>query len=233
MKKLLLLFTLLSITHEKNIIGYCDIKGNVKNPGVYSIYENYTIQNVINDAGGLKKNSDTDYINLSKKVTDEMVIYIHSNKEINNIKKLSSCTCTPIYKYIECEKNEETTPTTSEITTNIPVTSLTTKVPSITISQTTTQLTKPIIKETTNTTIKTTITTNPITTKTTSKVLKLININTCTLEELINLNGLGQTKAESIIEYRNNKLFDNIEEILNVKGIGKSTFEKIKDYIKV
>ena len=62
---------------------------------------------------------------------------------------------------------------------------------------------------------------------------KLININTATTEELMTIPGIGESKAISIIEYRNSTVFNNIEDILNVSGIGKSIFEKIKDYITV
>jgi len=60
-------------------------------------------------------------------------------------------------------------------------------------------------------------------------VNSLISINNATLEELMTLSGIGKTKAESIIKYRNeNGGFKTLEELKNVKGIGDSTFEKIK-----
>ena len=46
MKRAFLLFTLLT-TFNNNIIGYCDIKGNVNNPGVYEVRNNETINDVI------------------------------------------------------------------------------------------------------------------------------------------------------------------------------------------
>lgn len=61
-----------------------------------------------------------------------------------------------------------------------------------------------------------------------------ISINTSTLEELQTLPGIGKTKAESIIKYREqNGKFSKIEDILNVSGIGESIFEKIKDNITI
>lgn len=63
---------------------------------------------------------------------------------------------------------------------------------------------------------------------------EIININTATTEELTKITGIGEAKAKSIIEYRDqNGKFNNIEEIKNVPGIGDSIFEKIKDYITV
>ena len=61
-----------------------------------------------------------------------------------------------------------------------------------------------------------------------------ININTATKELLLNIPGIGDSKAESIIKYREeNGSFNSIEEIKNVNGIGDSLFEKIKEYITI
>ena len=61
-----------------------------------------------------------------------------------------------------------------------------------------------------------------------------ISINTASLNELVNINGIGVSKATAIIEYRNkNGMFKSIDEIKNVSGIGDNTFEKIKNFIKL
>ena len=61
---------------------------------------------------------------------------------------------------------------------------------------------------------------------------KLVNINTCTKEDLLTLSGVGESKAEAIISYREeNGSFKTIEDILNVSGIGNSIYEKIKNNI--
>ena len=60
----------------------------------------------------------------------------------------------------------------------------------------------------------------------------LVNINEATLEELQTINGIGESKARSINDYRkNNGKFKTIEEILNVEGIGEKLYEQIKIYI--
>jgi len=59
-----------------------------------------------------------------------------------------------------------------------------------------------------------------------------ININTADSETLQELPNIGPTKAQAIIEYRNqNGSFKSIDEIKNVKGIGDKTFEQLKDLI--
>lgn len=61
-----------------------------------------------------------------------------------------------------------------------------------------------------------------------------ININTADAEELCSLPGIGQTRAESILAYRNTHgAFSKIEDIMQVSGIKESSFQKIKDKITV
>ena len=60
----------------------------------------------------------------------------------------------------------------------------------------------------------------------------LININTANLEQLKEITGIGNIKAQSIIDYREaNGGFKSLEELKNVDGIGDKTFEKIKEQI--
>ena len=62
----------------------------------------------------------------------------------------------------------------------------------------------------------------------------LININTASFEELKTLKGIGDKKAQAIIDYRTeNGKFDTVEEITKVTGIGESIFSDIKDSITV
>lgn len=63
---------------------------------------------------------------------------------------------------------------------------------------------------------------------------KKVNINSAALEELKTLTGIGDSKAKSIIEYREqNGGFKSIEDIKNVTGIGEKMFEKIKEQIEI
>lgn len=60
---------------------YVEVKGAVNHPGVFEVNENNIINDVIALAGGLKDNAYTDNINLSKKVSDELVVYVFTKEE--------------------------------------------------------------------------------------------------------------------------------------------------------
>ena len=138
-----------------------DIKGEVNKPGTYRLDDDKRLVDLITLAGGLTSRANTNEINLSEKLTDEMLIIIPS---------------------LNSDTKEEV-------------------------------ITKPVIKE---------------------KKDNKVSINNGTLEQLMTIKGIGESKARSIIEYREkNGRFVSIEDITKVSGIGLSTFEKIKDYIKV
>lgn len=166
---------------------YIDIKGFVKKPGVYEV----TADNIVNDciklAGGLLKNADTTTINLSKKVSSEMVIYIPKKEEV--IKTTTNTTVT---------KDQEI-PNDAVISDN---------------NKSNSSISKDNNTQTPNRT--------------------LVNINTATIQELTTLSGIGDAKAQDIIDYRTlNGNFKTIEDIKNVSGIGEALYAKIKDYITV
>lgn len=62
----------------------------------------------------------------------------------------------------------------------------------------------------------------------------LVNINTASLSQLLELPGVGNSTAQKILDYRNeNGKFKSIEDIKNVSGIGDSKFNNIKNFITV
>jgi len=66
------------------------------------------------------------------------------------------------------------------------------------------------------------------------KELLKVNINTADVNKLMTLPGIGEAKAESIINYRQEHgEFKAIEDIKNISGIKDSAFNKIKDKIMV
>lgn len=84
--------------------------------------------------------------------------------------------------------------------------------------------------------ISTSVTTKPIqttlVTETSLEVEFPLDINSCSADELICIDGIGPIIADRIINYRiDNGGFYSVEEIMNVKGIGTLTFHKISPYI--
>lgn len=176
---------------EENTKVRVDIKGAVKKTGVYEIGSNSRITDVIEMAGGLKENASTKYLNLSKKVSDEMVIYVYTNNQVKNMEIIpvikESCEC-PTEDIKECVGASA------------------------------------IIVGSSNSSISSNTTDN-------EKVGK-VSINKGTKEELMTLSGIGESKADAIIQYRiDNNGFKTLEDIMNVSGIGEAAYNKIKDNI--
>lgn len=111
---------------EKTPLEYkVDIKGEIINPGIYSLSSNSRVIDVINQAGGLTENANTSVINLSKKIIDEMVIIIYSNSQVKDFEKTKELEKTVFTKCLQADENalkndacitEDTTkePTTQE-----------------------------------------------------------------------------------------------------------------------
>lgn len=176
-----------------------DIKGMVATPGVYELEEGSRVIDVINIAGGIVDGANTSLINLSKKLSDEMVIIIYSNEEIENYKNSKIKTeyvYETEYVYIEVDSCPD-------------------------------KVNQACIMEYNDTSNNNNGEINSITDN-------KININTASIDQLTTLSGIGNSKAQSIIDYRNqNGNFNNIEELSNVTGIGESIIEKIKDNITI
>lgn len=141
-----------------------DIKGGVNVPGVYELKEGDRLLDVVELAGGLVSEADSQRINLAQRLTDQMMIYIPlEGEEITE-------------EILLLEEAEEENSQDSSI----------------------------------------------------------ININTADENQLTQLNGIGEKRARTIIEYREeNGLFGSEEEIMNVSGIGEGIYANIKDDIRV
>jgi competence protein ComEA len=128
------------------------IDGAVVNPGIYTLDSGSTLQDLVNQAGGLLSSADNDCFNLTTVIDNYELFYIP----------------------FEAGYKEECVPVTE----------------------------------------------------------KKVNINTATKEELATINGISETIAEKMIEYRQlNGEFKTLEEIMLVSGIGTKTYEKIRSYI--
>ena len=108
----------------KEIEYKVDIKGQIIAPGIYTMKSSSRVIDVINEAGGLTENADTSVINLSKKITDEMVIIIYSKEQVLEFSKVKE-----IEKQVQdkCNQIDENSLknnaciTTDEITTKISI----------------------------------------------------------------------------------------------------------------
>ncbi|WP_346878641.1 helix-hairpin-helix domain-containing protein [Clostridium sp. UBA7791] len=61
-----------------------------------------------------------------------------------------------------------------------------------------------------------------------------ININKATVDELMTIPGIGQVKAQSIVDYRNeNGKFKSVDKLTNITGIGVKTLEKLRDKVDI
>lgn len=55
-----------------------------------------------------------------------------------------------------------------------------------------------------------------------------VNINTASLQDLMNVPGMNRLKAKSIVRYRNQHLFKSLDELSSVKGFKKMDKESLK-----
>lgn len=61
-----------------------------------------------------------------------------------------------------------------------------------------------------------------------------LNLNTATVEDLMSVDGIGESRAWQIVSYRNEiGKYTSVEEIKNISGIGDGVFEKIAPYLTV
>ena len=145
-------------TTQETVI-FVDIKGEVKNPGVYQMKVGDRVKDALEAAGGLTEEADSQKVNLAKRLEDQMVIVV---------------------------------PKVGEEAEEIPA------------GETRKEATKD----------------------------GKVNINTATVEELKTLKGVGEKKAEAIIEYRKkNGSFQTKEDLMKVRGIGKKLFESFQERI--
>lgn len=145
-------------TTQETVI-FVDIKGAVKNPGVYQMKPGDRVKDALEAAGGLTAEADSQKVNLAKRLEDQMVIVV---------------------------------PKVGEEAEEIPA------------GETRKEATKE----------------------------GKVNINTATVEELKTLKGVGEKKAEAIIEYRKkNGSFQTKEDLMKVRGIGKKLFESFQERI--
>ena len=150
------------------------ITGAVKIPGIVKLNEGSRIEDAINKAGGLTETADISKVNLAYVLEDGMKIKIPSNTDIGDLDDNIISSDSGENIVEDVENGENLAQSTS------------------------------------------------------------LNINKATEQELQNLPGIGPSLAYKIINYRNeNGKFSTVEDIKNVNGIGDSKYENIRDFICV
>lgn len=66
-----------------------------------------------------------------------------------------------------------------------------------------------------------------------SQLVGVVNVNSATAEELAMVPGIGPSKAQSIISFRETEKFSSVEDLTKVKGIGDKMLAKIQAYVTV
>lgn len=124
---------------------------------------------------------------------------------------LSSCSKANSRNYTESSQTESTHKSSTTITTTV--------TSSVTTSAKTTKKTTTTKKETTTTAI---VYSFPA------------DINLVTAEQLMYIDGIGEIKAQKILDYRNAVgVIRNLDMLLEIDGIGEATLEKLKEYLYV
>lgn len=198
-----------------------EIKGEVISPGVYEFDEGSRLKDLIDAAGGFSKKAYYDNINLSMKLKDEMVVVVYDK---DNINKKSGSTNKPnnVNKSSSANKNTSFSNKTNE--KNI--------VPEYNIDSSL-ENNESVIEKSESKVVDE-IKSNDNNDNKNTLINKLVNINTAGIKELSTLTGIGEAKAQKIIDYREaNGGFKSIDEIMKVKGIGKATYEKFKANITI
>ena len=61
----------------------------------------------------------------------------------------------------------------------------------------------------------------------------VVNVNTATLQQLELLPGIGPSRAQAIVEYRERHPFRRAEDLLSIRGIGRATLNRMLPYVAV
>lgn len=158
-------------TSQKILVHIC---GAVCNPGVYELDAGSRLHQLVEKAGGMSGEAQSDYLNLAAILSDGQKIQVPTKEEVKN----------GVFMPMMGSNVENSTGAGQGIDSSG--------------------------KET------------------------LVNINTAGEEQLLTLPGIGESKAKSIIAYRNEHSgFSRKEDIMNITGIKQAVYDKIKDKICV
>ncbi len=166
-------------------IVFVELKGAINSPGVYSFTEGTRLFEAIDAAGGLSEDANIDYLNRTRILEDQTLVIILTNAEIQS----------RIDEQLILEHEQSVLETVS---------------------------------------VQTVVEGADDCSAVSSQNQELVSINNASASQLETLPGIGESKANDIILYRTqNNGFTSIDELLNVNGIGQATLDKIKEFISL
>lgn len=193
---------------QEEAVCFVHIYGAVVNPGVYELQAGSRIFQVVSEAGGFTEEACQDYVNQARQVSDGMKIWIPTEKEASELLAASGGG--------KGGAGSSDGNSTGVVNVSGPYGD------SAGIETVGTQ---------TANTYGSGAGANPGAGTADSG---LVNINTATVEQLCTLNGIGESRAKTIIAYRETHgAFAKKEDIMKVTGIKESSYGKIKDQITV
>lgn len=150
-------------SHGSPRIVTVDVKGAVKQPGVYQLKSDSRVNEALNAAGGPLATADLRQVNRAQQLEDQQVIYVPTAGE------------TP---------PAAATGASSQVANNGPQ--------------------------------------------------EKVNLNTATKEQLCQINGIGDKKADLILQYRQEHgQFTSLDELKEINGFGEKTVAKLKDSLSI
>lgn len=193
---------------QQSATCFVHIYGAVVNPGVYELQEGSRIYQAVSAAGGFAEEACQDYVNQARQVSDGMKIWIPTEKEA--AKLLTSSGDGKGGTGGLGGSSADTVNVSGPYGDNAGVETVGTQ----------------------------TVNSGGAGAGENSGVgaagSGLVNINTATVEQLCTLNGIGESRAKTIIAYREaHGNFTKKEDIMKVTGIKESSYAKIKDQITV
>lgn len=167
---------------------FVDVKGSVKQPGLYHFGPRERIFDAIAKAGGALPEADLNQINLAQPLVDGSVVWVPAKGE----KSASSCNCAEAM-YAGSSASPAASPQTAAGQQQAAASRSASPASS-----------------------------------------GKVNLNTATLQELMTLPGIGETRAKAIVAYREkNGMFQSPDQLKKVAGIGDKTYDRLKSQITI
>lgn len=183
------------------------ICGAVRKEGVYILPAGSRIRDAVEAAGGFSENADRSWLNLAMEIEDAWQIRVPSKEETANFLRLQG------------DSGQETAGAAVPAAQGTLGITDGTDTPFIVRGESSSEDLSDASPKTED--------------HTAGRTLR-INLNTASKEELMKIPGVGETKAQRIIDYREqNGRFEAVEDLMKVPGIKDASFQKMKAFISV